>query len=234
MTVDQLTQWIQSIFDIKTGTILFLGIIFLSLQASFTRKLCLKYYATAFGAKCAMFLDSKLMFIGVVHHELSHALFAVLTGAKLKKVRLFKLNTKDGRLGYVEFIPRGRKLSQLLQKGLTSIAPIIMGSCTLIFLFEFLRENNDFSNFRVYIILIVALHIANHTAMSKQDWKVSAPALPFLYLLTCFLPKLCGFTVETVINYLILMIGLLLVTCIPPLFASMLFRKPNRKVTFKK
>ena len=68
----------------------------------------------ATGKKVASFLLNRVMFIGTVFHELSHALFAVLTGAKVKKIRCFTLFSKE-MLGYVEFAPTGNKAKQALQ-----------------------------------------------------------------------------------------------------------------------
>ena len=42
-----------------------------------------------FGGSVAFFVRNRLTFIGTVHHELSHDLFATLSGAKVTKIELF-------------------------------------------------------------------------------------------------------------------------------------------------
>ena len=69
------------------------------------------------GVSTALFIMNGLTFVGTIHHELSHALYALITGAKVTNVEVFK--PKDDRLGCVEFIPRGR---QLVYEGFTDDA----------------------------------------------------------------------------------------------------------------
>ena len=56
--------------------------------------------------KCGGFF-AVLTFIGIAHHELSHAVVALLTGAKVNSIVLFRLKAKNGNLGEVKITPRG-------------------------------------------------------------------------------------------------------------------------------
>lgn len=60
--------------------------------------------------------DTRLTYIGVIHHELSHAFLAILTGAKVLKISLAKKGTvHNGQLGSVTFAPRGPKVIRNIQ-----------------------------------------------------------------------------------------------------------------------
>lgn len=207
------------------GAIIFCGILWLSAFSGAIRTFSMMQYGKAFGGKVAMFIDSKLMFLGVLHHELSHALLVVLTGGKLKKVCLFKLNTKDGRLGYVEYIGRGWKIYQVIQRGLVAIAPILVGTFTLLGLFHYLELSLTYKDLEFYLVLILISHIACHSAMSKQDWKMSVPALPFLYVLCVLIARLFSFTPDYVFSILLEISLILSLTVVPSLLCGTLFRK---------
>ena len=66
-----------------------------------------------------------LTFPGILMHELSHALFAFVTGAKINNISFY--NLQDGNLGCVEYTPRGPWILQKLQMFLSSCAPVIVG-----------------------------------------------------------------------------------------------------------
>ena len=72
-----------------------------------------KAIARGAGVSVAWFVMNILTFVGTIHHELSHALYALITGAKVTNVEVFK--PKDDRLGCVEFIPRGNWFTKALQ-----------------------------------------------------------------------------------------------------------------------
>ncbi|SEF80036.1 hypothetical protein SAMN04487934_103200 [Eubacterium ruminantium] len=67
-----------------------------------------------------------LFFPGVILHELSHAFLAVITGAKVTEVALFK---KEGEsLGHVYFKNRGNRVIVSLQYIFISAAPMFCGA----------------------------------------------------------------------------------------------------------
>ena len=117
-------------------------------------------------------LINYITFVGVMHHELSHALLAFLSGAKVTEIKLFRIHHKDGALGYVAYAPRGNFILQSIQKVATSIAPIICGfiSCSLLCLYvRPVAMENIWSICLFYYVLV---SIILHMSLSKQDIKV--------------------------------------------------------------
>ena len=85
-------------------------------------KLLYSVTASFFGNEFTYFIFNRLTFIGVFHHELSHALLATLTGAKVTKIVFFH---PDGdRLGYVQYVTRGNVIMAAIQQTMASIAPV--------------------------------------------------------------------------------------------------------------
>ena len=80
--------------------------------------------ANLFGRDAAYWTANYITFPGVVLHELSHAVAAKLSGAKVDSVRLFD---PDGEtLGHVEFTCRGKhKRDIAFQRAVSSCAPVI-------------------------------------------------------------------------------------------------------------
>ena len=76
-------------------------------------KLLYSVTAAFLGDSFTYFIFNRLTFIGVFHHELSHALLATVTGAKVTKIVFFH---PDGdRLGYVEYVTRGNIIMRSIQ-----------------------------------------------------------------------------------------------------------------------
>lgn len=117
-------------------------------------------------------LINYITFVGVMHHELSHALLAFLSGAKVTEIKLFRIHHNDGALGYVAYAPRGNFILQSIQKVVTSIAPIICGfiSCSLLFLYvqPLTTGNIGYTILFYYVFISIILHMS----LSKQDIKV--------------------------------------------------------------
>ena len=89
-------------------------------------------YAIAF--LVGLFIDPRivfniinyLFFPGVMLHELSHAFMAIITGAKVTEVALFK--REEDSLGHVAFINRGNLFLVSLQNIFASAAPMFCGA----------------------------------------------------------------------------------------------------------
>jgi hypothetical protein len=77
------------------------------------------------GQGFAHFICYKLTFVGTIIHEMSHALFAFITGAKVNKIKCFTFDKET--LGYVEYTARGNGLHRMVQHALTACAPVLMG-----------------------------------------------------------------------------------------------------------
>ncbi|MGN1030450.1 MAG: hypothetical protein ACI4PQ_02495, partial [Butyricicoccaceae bacterium] len=89
----------------------------------------LNVLCSVFGVRVGEFIINRLTFPGTIHHELSHALLAAISGAKVTRIRLFNLH--GSTLGSVQIIPRGGRLLQSLQLCLSAIAPAPCGALTL-------------------------------------------------------------------------------------------------------
>lgn len=165
----------------SNAAIVLISIILIGGIASLIREVSIKAYLRLFGYGMAKFIDNRLTFIGVIHHELSHLLVGIISGAKINDFALFKV--RDGTLGYVDIVPRGPFIFQLIQKALCGMAPIICGSITLYTLYYYgLYLRNKFDYVTV-IIVILMLQISHHMSMSKQDIKIAAKGIWLVYLL---------------------------------------------------
>ena len=120
------------------------------------------------GPKFANIFFNRVLFLGTIIHELSHALFATLSGAKVTKIKLF--NFKDDVLGYVNYMTQGNKLKQAFQMSLTSCAPTVAGISIDIFVVWYML--NFKTNIATKLLLIfVLLCVTDHMSMSNLDIK---------------------------------------------------------------
>ena len=90
------------------------------------------------GTVPAFIIRNYLTYPGTVHHELSHALIALITGAKIKRIVLFP---RGNTLGSVEMETRGNVFIRSLQLSLSAIAPVVLGSISLFLLMTFAFPN---------------------------------------------------------------------------------------------
>lgn len=136
--------------------------------------------ASFVGNEFTYFIFNRLTFIGVFHHELSHALLATLTGAKVTKIVFFH---PDGdRLGYVEYITRGNIVMRSLQQTMASIAPVFCGALTSAGIYCYLGTGT-FAVWQMVLLWYALISIILHMTMSGQDFKVMWRGIPVVYLL---------------------------------------------------
>ena len=148
-----------TLIKLYDGIVVIVSLLTISLLASYIRKFSVDSYAIAISIKFAKFIDSGITFIGVIHHELSHILLALLTGARIKNFKLFKLF--GDTLGEVNIIPRGNVIFRSIQLTASAIAPVICGSISIYLIYKHLGLN--------IITLILITNIAYHMTLSKQD-----------------------------------------------------------------
>ncbi len=139
--------------------------------------------ALAFGGKVAFFIRNRLTFPGTVHHELSHALFALISGAKVTKVELF--HVRGEQLGCVEFYPRGNAFSKSLQMAFASIAPVVCGTASMCLLYWLWRFRCG-ELWQYILVGYLGTSIFLHMNMSGQDIRNALRGMPFTMLL-CYL-----------------------------------------------
>lgn len=127
------------------------------------------------GRLVTLLIANYLTFVGTMHHELSHAIFAFCTGAKIIKIDLFY--PEGHTLGKVIFKPRGNAVTKSIQLTMSAIAPVVLGCITEYFLISYVSANslNGIASFIIYYLII---SILLHMTMSKQDIKNAIRGLP--------------------------------------------------------
>ena len=154
-------------------------------------KLFYKLCSCILGEYVSFLFFNYITFIGVIHHELSHMLFALFTGAKIYKVELFR-PTKDS-LGSVIVGYRGSKLKQSIQATFVSVAPIVVGVLSVFSLYKlflFLDLSIIYNVIFIYVMLSIVLHMT----MSKADFSNYVKGSFVLTLLITILCYAFGFS----------------------------------------
>lgn len=139
-------------------------------------------FGMLFGRKVAFIIRNRVTFIGTVHHELAHALFACISGAKVTKIELF--HVRGDQLGCVEFYTRGNAFTRAVQMTLASIAPVICGGvslCTLAWCWYYRCTALWHYILTGYLFVSVLFHMN----MSSQDIKNAWKGMP-LTMLICY------------------------------------------------
>lgn len=145
-----------------------------------------------FGNLGVKLIGNWLTFVGVIHHELSHALAAIITGAKIVSVDLFK--PSGNTLGNVVFQPRGNILLQSIQVSISAIAPVFSGIFSVyILLFKVLAMCNNLG--QRLLVIYFAVSILLHSTMSGQDIKIALKGLPICALIIFIIMLITKFNI---------------------------------------
>lgn len=163
----------------NTATIL-MGLILIGLFIHFLQFLLVKLFVNAFGSKFSNIFFNKITFIGVMHHELSHALFAFITGAKVVKISLFKPNKENCSLGHVLYATRGMFIFRCIQDFFAAIAPVVCG-CISIFCMIYFIPFNAVWQYIVFGFIILCIFI--HIDLSTADLKAMLKGIPILIVI---------------------------------------------------
>ena len=121
------------------------------------------------GSKIASFICNRVTFPGTIIHELSHALFALLTGAKVLEVKCFEMFA-HGRLGHVKFAMVGTKLKRMVQLSFVSCAPVIVGLILEYILIKVIFTYELSLGIQIFLWYMM-VSIADHMSMSSVDIK---------------------------------------------------------------
>lgn len=151
-----------------------------------------KIISNFFGRGFALFVANYLSFIGVMHHELSHALFALLTGAKVNNISLF--HPEGESLGKVEMSPRGNFLIRSIQLTMAAIAPVVMGTVTEYLLYRFAIPWAS-EIWQQVLVIYVMVSIFLHMTMSKPDIKNALKGLPICFIIIFLVIYVTGFNI---------------------------------------
>ena len=155
------------------------------------------FLARRIGAAGAIFIANYITFIGVVHHELSHALFAFVSGARIIKIDIFKPN--GGTLGQVKYATRGNKIIQSIQSTLASIAPMLTGFISEYFLIKYIQTVGNIWIIILMIYLIISIFL--HMTLSKQDIKVAISGLPVCVIIIYIIMYITQFNIMNIAEY---------------------------------
>lgn len=117
------------------------------------------------GSGFTLLFCNYLTFPGTILHELSHALAATITGAKVKEISFFDLGVS---LGHVTYITRGPKFMKSLQDSFTACAPIISGSLALLTLYSAISGTSHSMGITVLLIYLTVC-VIDHMTMSIID-----------------------------------------------------------------
>lgn len=167
--------------------------------AQVLKKIGLCALSSALGTQAAKLYDTKLTYIGVVHHEFSHALMVILTGAKLKGIQLIK---HGDTLGQVRFITRGPKIIQWIQLALIQLGPVIFGQITLQFIqtsvFNITKiQDIQLSSWRFWVCILIMQQIVYHMQLQRVDLKNLSRGIIPLIIVIYFILYFVDINVET-------------------------------------
>lgn len=163
----------------------------LGLTIGFIEKAIFRFISKHLGVKMAVILNDRITFIGVVHHELSHALFALISGAKITSMDLFK--PKNGTLGSVSISPRGSGILKSIQMTLTAIAPVVTGMISMS-LIVWIGIKNNLDIWWTVILIYLFLSILFHSTMSKADLKCALKGLPICVIIIFIVVSITDFS----------------------------------------
>ncbi|MBU3128819.1 metalloprotease family protein [Clostridium tagluense] len=140
-----------------TGMIILVGFIL-----GFLRDHSMENFQRSFGWKAVAITG----IIGVPIHEMSHAIFCVLFGHKIKKVVLLQRRDENGVLGYVSHAYNPNSVYQQAGNFFIGIAPIFGGISVIIALMHIMipKTYNEFIN--------ISLNNINITSISPETIKV--------------------------------------------------------------
>lgn len=169
--------------EVIFNTIQILAVIpVLGLLLGYIEKILGVFFSKVFGNTVALFIMNHLTLIGVMHHELSHALFAFVSGATIKSIDLFK--PQNNTLGSVEIIPKGNKIAKSIQLTLTAIAPVVTGIISMCSILYFVNINfNSMAAWHLVTVAYLFLSILIHSTMSTADLKCAMKGLPICTLI---------------------------------------------------
>ncbi|MCR4589460.1 MAG: hypothetical protein K5668_01400 [Lachnospiraceae bacterium] len=155
-----------AVYALMETLIVFLIVLIAGFVINTVNTLVTNLLSGVIGQMPAFVIRNYLTYPGTVHHELSHALIAFITGAKVVKINLFP---KGNALGSVDLEPRGNIILRSLQLSLSAIAPVVLGSVSLFLLWTFVLTN--ITEVWQYILFwYIFVSILFHMCMSPPDY----------------------------------------------------------------
>ncbi len=127
------------------------------------------------------FFNNRLTFLGVIIHELSHALFAFVTGARITDFKLY--HKEEKRLGYVSIVPQGNWAIRSIQMAMTACGPVIIGLIIEAVIIYVISLGVLPWWGVALLILLLFIPVLFHMDMSAEDLKGYLRGAPFFFIL---------------------------------------------------
>jgi len=156
-----------AVYAVLETVILFLIILITGFLINLISAVITDALAGIIGSVPAFILRNYLTYPGTVHHELSHALLAFITGARIKKIVLLP---KGAALGSVEIETRGNLFLRALQLSLSAIAPVILGAVSLFSMWSFILPRTK-EIWQYILFWYVFVSILFHMSLSGADYR---------------------------------------------------------------
>lgn len=175
----------QPLAAVLSAIALFLAIVAVGLATQLAVRFVIRTIGVILTPRLASIIVNVFTFPGVVHHELSHAIAASLSGAEVTEIKFADFKNK-GRLGYVTYMTRGSVLKQNIQRCVASTAPVVFGAVTLSLLAllvtsDWIRPYTPVRALVFYLMLCVLVHMR----LSRTDVTTAAAgAVPCLVAAT--------------------------------------------------
>jgi hypothetical protein len=134
-----------------------------------------------FAPQVASGLVNYVFFPGVVLHEMAHAFLAVITGAKITEVALFK--HVDDSLGHVNFRNRGNIIVVALQNIFISSAPMFIGAVVVWGCFYWIHALGHTLLWLRILLGYIGVSMFFHMTMSPADIKVYVKGIPLFIVI---------------------------------------------------
>ncbi len=149
--------------------ILFMSVIIIGWLVNVIEGIFMTIMARYTGVKASYIAANYLTFPGTIIHELSHALFGLITGAKVTEIRFFE-KPSSGRLGHVTYSPRGKIAIRAFQNTAISCAPVVTGLLIVSRLHVLITEYALTVPAKALIFYLM-ISVVCHMSMSKEDIK---------------------------------------------------------------
>lgn len=163
------------------------------------RKGFLYLLGMVFDGDTVWLIANRLTFPGVIHHECAHALFVVLTGAKIQDIELF--HPQHDRLGSVSWYPRSVfPGAQSIQCTLVSVAPVVLGVLDFCLLYACLLPRCT-QVWQTILVVYLMLSIFFHATMSSQDIRIAWKGLPVCALILLVFFFVTGLDMAAVLQH---------------------------------
>lgn len=131
----------------------------------------------------AFLIEGYLTYPGVLYHELSHALFGVISGARIGGISLRRREEADGSvtLGSVDLYVSTHPIMGSFQLTLSGIAPAIMGMLALVLMVVFAFPNcSEWWTWVPWIYAFICVLV--HSELSRPDLAAAGRGLPAIAL----------------------------------------------------